>query len=85
MKENKMSKSNEVKNGAERDMKKDCFAYKMGFIASGVVMIAALLELVLKVITGESIIGVLFRFLGSVIIVIAFYISKKKYLENKSA
>lgn len=80
-----MSKNNEVANVTKQEMKKDCFAYNLGFVSSGVVMIAALLELVVKVMTGESIIGSLLIFLGGVIIFISFYISKKKYLENKSA
>ena len=80
-----MSKRNNVMNGTEQEMKKDCLAYNLGFASSGVVMIAALLELVVKVMTGESIIGSLLIFLGGVLMFISFYISKKKYLENKSA
>ncbi len=73
-----MSKNNEVKNGAERD----CFAYKMGFIASGIVIVSALLDLIVRVITGEGIIGSLLIVLGGMIMLIGFYDSKKKYLKK---
>lgn len=69
-------------NEMRENVKKDNIVYRVGFIASGVIIISALMDLAVSLKAGESVLGSALMIAGGVLMLYAFFDSKKKYLKK---
>lgn len=70
------------KNVVEVNMKKDNRVFNIGFIASGVVVIASLMDLAVELKAGESILGSALMIAGGALMFYAFLDSKRRYMKK---
>ncbi|MBQ7944976.1 MAG: hypothetical protein IJ326_13065 [Lachnospiraceae bacterium] len=70
------------KNVEEVNMKKDNRVFNVGFVASGIVVIAALGDLAVQLKAGEGIFGSTLMIVGGVLMFYAFLDSKRRYMKK---
>ena len=66
----------------EVNMKKDNRVFNVGFVASGIVVIAALGDLAVQLKAGEGIFGSTLMIVGGVLMFYAFLDSKRRYMKK---